>query len=170
MALSIGTKFYSFDELHRAVKQFEEENCVNLYRKDSRTIEAAVKRCPKRVFNSSLKYAEVHYACVRNGKYKSVVTTGERPNQSTIRSGCQFIIKLRSYDGQSLQVSSHGPAHNHDCKRDDFMHYPSQRRLDKTDIEKVSNILLIINTSHTVNTHILNTYLTNANTIKHTHT
>lgn len=128
---------------------------VNLYRKDSRTIEAAVKRCPKRVFNSNLKYAEVHHACVRNGKYKSMVTIGERPNQSTIRSGCQFIIKLRSYDGQSLQVSSHGPSHNHDCKRDDFMHYPSQGRLNKKDIEKVSHIFPFINTRHTVTTHIL---------------
>ncbi|RUS69428.1 hypothetical protein EGW08_022809 [Elysia chlorotica] len=136
MALWVGAKLYSFDDVNRAVKKFEEDNWVNLYCKDSRTIEAAAKRCPNKVYRSSLKYAEISYACVRNGKYKSMVTTGERPNQSTIRSGCQFAIKLRSYDGQSLRVSSIGPAHNHECKRNDFMHHPSQRRLEKKGIEK----------------------------------
>ena len=156
MALSVGTKFDSFDELNRVIKQYEEDNCANLYKKESRTIEAAAKKCPKKTFNSNLKYAEVIYACVRNGKYKSKVTTGERPNQSTIRSGCQFSIKLRSYDGQFLEVRSHGPAHNHECKKECFMHYPSQRRLDKQDIEKVSTCSILRKTQHTP-IHTLNT-------------
>ena len=123
MALSVGEKFKSFDEVSLAISKFESDNFVNLYKKESRTVAAAAKKCPNRVFRPELKYSELNFACVRNGKYRSTVVDNSRPNQSTIRSGCEFCIKLRSYDGQHLSVYQHGPPHNHVCSKDEFMHH-----------------------------------------------
>lgn len=129
MALAVGNKFDSYEELDHAVKKFEIENSVNLYKKECKKIEAVKKKCPNRVFKQELIYASIVYACVRNGKYRPRQTTGERPNQSTFRSGCEFAIKIRSLEGEFLTITHHGPAHNHECGTDEFRHYPAQRRL-----------------------------------------
>lgn len=139
--LAVGQKFFRYEDVESAVRKFEGKNCVNLYKKDSRTINAAQKKCPKKAFSSDLKYADLAFACVHNGKYRSHVTTGERPNQSTIRTGCPFVIKLRSYDRQCLTVSHIGPEHNHECDRDSFQHHPSQRKLQQHEVDEVQNMI-----------------------------
>ena len=125
-------KFYSdYDDLDKVVKQFEQDNYVKLYKKESRTIEASKKRCPNRKFNPKVKYSEVSFACIHNGKYKPNTKTGERPNHKTNRIGCGFVIKLRSTaDGQHLMVTSFVDSHNHDISKEEFQMNPANRKLD----------------------------------------
>ena len=96
------------------MQHFENENFVNFYIKECKKIASLKKEVKHRVFKEELVYGSIVYACVRNGKYKYRSTTGERPNQSTFRTGCEFTIKLRSLDGNFLTVTHHGPNHNHE--------------------------------------------------------
>lgn len=78
---------------------------------------------------------------MKNGKYTSKATTGSRPNQATIKTGCEFEIKLRAFDGKSLVVNHFSSSHNHDLREDEFRHHPSQRRLPDSDIDIVKNMV-----------------------------
>ena len=115
MSFKVGDKFPSFSSWEEAVKTYEQENFVQLWRRDIRTILAAKKRMPNRIFNEDIKYYELQYCCVKGGrKYKSK-STGSRPNTSTFRSDCQFQIKLKATrDGQHLEIQAMNDEHNHD--------------------------------------------------------
>ena len=83
MAFTVGNWFASYADLESKVKDYESANNVQLTHRDSRTLESAQKRVPKRVegANSSLKYYFVYLTCVCGGKpYKSRIK-GDRPNQ-----------------------------------------------------------------------------------------
>lgn len=154
MAFSVGVKFTSYEDLEREVKKFEIENNVNLYKKESKKIEAVKKKLPKRVFRPELVYASIVFACVRNGKYRHRLTTGDRPKQSTFGSGCEFAIKLRSLDGQSLSVTQFVSEHNHVCNKDQFRHHPAQRRLDPQQAEKVRQMVQLNANKKLIQTHV----------------
>ena len=46
MDLVIGQKFDKYEDLHSAIKKYELDNCVNLYKKEARTVSAATKKMP----------------------------------------------------------------------------------------------------------------------------
>ena len=56
--LNFGAKYGSFEQLETAIKRYEEVNYVTLYRRSSRTIEAARRRAPNRHFSEKLLYYE----------------------------------------------------------------------------------------------------------------
>ena len=66
--LNFGAKYGSFEQLETAIKRYEEVNYVTLYRRSSRTIEAARKRAPNRHFSEKLLYYEMDLACVHGGR------------------------------------------------------------------------------------------------------
>ena len=71
-SLSVGQAFSSFEELSRALKLWEESECVTLYTRSSRTVAANRKRATRRHMNDDLIYSELDYACVHGGReYKS---------------------------------------------------------------------------------------------------
>jgi len=80
MNISVGDAFGSFNELEKAIEQYENTNFVKLYRRDSRTIAGLKKRCPKRVVSSDLKYANITYACIHGGKKFKSRGTGKQLN------------------------------------------------------------------------------------------
>ena len=51
--LTVGMTFYTLEDLEEYVKYYESTNNVILYKKDSRKIAAARKRCPEKEFNDS---------------------------------------------------------------------------------------------------------------------
>jgi len=57
----IGQTFNSFDECENELQKLKEENFVDLYRHDARTIEASIKRLPKKVLSENIKYSEMRY-------------------------------------------------------------------------------------------------------------
>ena len=69
--MEIGDEFPSFATLEEKINQYSEEHHVLLYKRSSRTIEAAIKGRrikPKDNNTSQLVYYELEYACVHGGK------------------------------------------------------------------------------------------------------
>ena len=79
----VGESFTSYKQLEEKVKIYEKSNFVQLGHRDSRTLEAARKRVPKRVegANNELKYYSIHLTCVFGGKKYKNKSTGKRLNQ-----------------------------------------------------------------------------------------
>ena len=67
---SIGDVFSCFDDLRTKITELEKTNYVQLPHRDSRTLEAARKRAPKKVrkANKELQYFSIHLACCFGGK------------------------------------------------------------------------------------------------------
>ena len=69
---SIGSEFTTYTQLSSAIKNYEAANCITLYTRSSRTIQAARRRAPNRHFSELLVYSELDYACIHGGRdYKS---------------------------------------------------------------------------------------------------
>ena len=79
----IGQTFNSFDECENELQKLKEENFVDLYRHDARTIEASIKRLPKKVLSENIKYSEMQYCCVHGGRLQK-----ERKRQKRDRVSC----------------------------------------------------------------------------------
>ena len=140
-SFQVGKLFSDYNTLQDEIQKFESENFVKLYKKESRTIEAAKKRCPNKRFSPDIKYSEVAFACVHNGKYKPNVTTGNRPNQKTNKTGCEFVIKTRATaDGQQLMVTHYVNTHNHDVTSEEYQMNPAVRKLTHEAQEEVKNM------------------------------
>ena len=80
---SVGEKFARFDALKEKIATYEKDRSVQLYRSDSRTLEAAGKRVPLRVEKAKkdLVYYSVTFSCVFGGKKYIDKRTGKRPVQ-----------------------------------------------------------------------------------------
>ena len=83
MSFSVGDKFSSYNDLLERVKAFEETTYSQLVHRDSRTLEAAAKRVPKKVekANKELVYYTINLTCVFGGKKYRNRGTGVRPQQ-----------------------------------------------------------------------------------------
>ena len=70
MLFLVGDTFSSYNELLWRVKFFEETTYSQLVHRDSRTLEAAAKRVPKKVekANKELVYYTINLTCVLAGK------------------------------------------------------------------------------------------------------
>ena len=82
-SFSVGEKFARFDALKEKIATYEKDRSVQLYRSDSRTLEAAGKRVPLRVEKAKkdLVYYSVTFSCVFGGKKYIDKRTGKRPVQ-----------------------------------------------------------------------------------------
>ena len=63
----VGQEFRTFEDLDAHIKKYESEHYVQLWRRDSRTVEAARKRM-NRPLSDEIKYYEVTYLCIHGGK------------------------------------------------------------------------------------------------------
>jgi len=79
--LAVGREFADFSSLSAAVALFESNNFVQLYTRDSRTVEADVRRNTRKTYNSAIKYANITFACVHGGKAFKSESKGARPHQ-----------------------------------------------------------------------------------------
>ena len=86
--ISVGDLFSSYEELETKISSYQKENFVQLARRDSRTLDVARKRVPKRVekANPSLVYYTIHFACVFGGKKYKNEGTGQRSQQKYVQS------------------------------------------------------------------------------------
>ena len=82
-SFSVGEKFARFDALKEKIATYEKDRSVQLYRSDSRTLEAAGKRVPLRVEKAKkdLVYYSVTFSCVFGGKKYIDKRTDKRPVQ-----------------------------------------------------------------------------------------
>lgn len=79
--LAEGTIFSSFEDLEKEIERYQRKNFVQFYRRDSRTIDAAIRRSPKRTFNANIRYSEIVYSCIHGGKKFKSECKGMRPQQ-----------------------------------------------------------------------------------------
>ena len=92
MEFQIGDKFSSFAELQSRIDSYSKNNYHDLHRRDSRTLDAAVRQkriIPERVRNKELKYYELSYHCVHIGRdnYKSCGNDARKSKMFQL--GCQ---------------------------------------------------------------------------------
>ena len=83
-SFEIGECFSTYSDLEKRIKLYETSTSVQLTHRDSRTLETARKRVPKRVegANMKLKYYSIHLSCVFGGKkYKNKGSLSLRPKQ-----------------------------------------------------------------------------------------
>ena len=83
VAFVVGEKFSSYDELKAKVSTYEKSKCVQLCCSDSRTLDAARKRVPRKVENAKkdLVYYRINLSCVFGGKKYQSKDGGKRPHQ-----------------------------------------------------------------------------------------
>nr|XP_047138019.1 uncharacterized protein LOC124814399 [Hydra vulgaris] len=124
----LNQKFDSFASLQNFIKEYENLNFVQLWKRDSRKILAAKKRLSKEL-KESLVYYEVKYCCIQGGVNFKSRSRGLR-SASTFRQKCPVNVVLReSKDGQNLQVKSLNMNHNHEVSQELYSHLPKQRKL-----------------------------------------
>ena len=81
LSFTIGKTFSSLGSLEILIKQYEEEQFVQLYKRRTRGLDSYAKKCgPDKKLNRDLKYAEVEYSCIHGGKCFKSKSTGKRPN------------------------------------------------------------------------------------------
>ncbi|BFZ04355.1 hypothetical protein BsWGS_07394 [Bradybaena similaris] len=105
--INVDDEFASYEEVEQKIQELQEAEKFKLWKRDSRTIAAAIKRMPKRVFNPDVKYNELLYCCVYGGREK-------KDELRSMRQRCPYQIKFRcTQDGQRLRVVSITAKHNH---------------------------------------------------------
>ena len=76
----VGAKYKSFTDLECALKKFQQDNYVQLYKRISRKLGTGSKYKNMEVAESAaglLIYKELDYSCIHGGK---LVSSGQRPN------------------------------------------------------------------------------------------
>jgi len=76
---AVGDSFESFGQLKESVARFEKANALSLYKRDCRSIEAAVKKGVTRDVRRALTYYSLQYACYHGGKKFKSRSSGARP-------------------------------------------------------------------------------------------
>ncbi|KAH9525618.1 hypothetical protein Btru_001869 [Bulinus truncatus] len=105
--INVDDEFASYDEVEHKIQELQDKEKFKLWKRDSRTIAAAIKRMPKRIFSPDVKYNELLYCCVYGGREK-------KDELRSMRQKCPYQIKFRcTQDGQRLRVVSITPKHNH---------------------------------------------------------
>ena len=79
----VGESFSSYTQLQEKIESYQKEKFVHLTHRDSRTLEKARMRAPKRIesANSALVYYTLHFACVFGDKKHKSEGTGQRSKQ-----------------------------------------------------------------------------------------
>ena len=142
MAFSVGELFNDYVSLGKKVRDFEITNFVKLSKSDCRKISASSVRCPEKRFNADFVYSEIKYSCCHGGKAYKSRSKGERPNQSTGKIGCPFVLRLKSTkDGQALEVMKFDSTHNHEITELEYKFHPRVRKVDQSTEQEIATHL-----------------------------
>ncbi|XP_023311864.1 uncharacterized protein LOC108914561 [Anoplophora glabripennis] len=133
--MKVGDHFTSYNDLQSAINEYEKENRVQFWKRDSKTLENAKNHCPK-IFekaNRDLKYYIIKYSCIHGGqKFRPNKNNKSiRKHEGTLKQNCPAEINVKiSDDGKSLLIKSMNINHNHEIPTEEiFKHLPKQRRL-----------------------------------------
>ena len=73
----VGERFKTFDEVMKKMKEYENHKCVKLWKRDSRTVQAAQKRLT-RPLHEQIQYYKVLFCCIHGGKMFQSKGKGKR--------------------------------------------------------------------------------------------
>ena len=76
-----GVEFSTFCLLSAAITRFQDATFCQFYTRDSRTVEADVRRNTKKKYADAIKYANITYACIHGGRQFRSASKGLRPQQ-----------------------------------------------------------------------------------------
>lgn len=141
--MEVGRQFYNYEELEAVIADFQDKHFVQLYKRDTRRIEAAQKRTVKKEYNPLLVYSGIKYTCVHGGKpFVSAQTTGTRPTSKTMKLACPFMIRIASTDdGQRLVVKDMYTEHNHEINKSLYTGYRIPTiRMKRSEPEKMADM------------------------------
>jgi zinc finger SWIM domain-containing protein 3 len=82
-ALRVGAKHKSFTDIECALKKFQQDNYVQLYKRSSRKLGTGSKYKNMEVAESAaglLIYKELDYSCIHGGKKFSSISNDQLPN------------------------------------------------------------------------------------------
>ena len=139
----VGQHFTSVEQLDKTKENYEKQNFCQLWKRDVRTLEAAMKRVPKRVAmaNKSLRYYSMKLSCKFGGKECKPRENAKR-NTSSFRQCCPFEISLMlSKDGSALEVMKITLEHNHVISSELYNHLPRQRNVNGSLREEVKGAI-----------------------------
>ena len=77
MSLTVGQLFSSFADLEAFLENYKKTNFIDLYVRNSRSVENGQKRLSKSL-KPELVYYEIKFACVHGGRKFSSRGTGQR--------------------------------------------------------------------------------------------
>ena len=80
-SFTVGDKFDTFVEVQEKMHKYEKEQFAQFYTRDSRTLEAALRRAPHRKFKEEIEYSELVFSCIHGGKKFKSHSKGKRPTQ-----------------------------------------------------------------------------------------
>ena len=147
MEFQLNDKFSSFEELQNKIDSYCKANYHDLHRRDSRTLDAAVRQkrvVPERAGkNRDLKYYELSYHCVHGGRDNYKARGNGSRKCKTFQLGCPFMIHVvLSSDGNHLEVKKMNSTHaNHDADEEEYLHLPKARKLNNTEVDYVEDML-----------------------------
>lgn len=130
--MKVGDKFSSFEEIKQCINDYEQNNFIQLYKRDCRTLETMIKKLPNRLknVNESLKYYLIVYACNKGGKNFITRSKGLRSG-NTVKHDCEMRIRFGlSSDNNYLIIQEMCETHNHPISFGEFINFPKQRRLN----------------------------------------
>ncbi|XP_015911090.1 uncharacterized protein [Parasteatoda tepidariorum] len=137
--ISVGSRFSSYEELEKAMNEFENENKVTFWKREAKTLGSASKKS-KSIDKArpELKYYLLKYACIAGGRvHKKRNSDGSRQSK-TFRQNCPAYIRvLLSPDKQSLEIKSMNVSHAHSVPKALFPSLPKKRKLSAKYQEKV---------------------------------
>ena len=79
-ALRVGAKYKSFTDLECALKKFQQDNYIQLYKRIPRKLGTGPKYKNMEIAAGFLIYKELDYSCIHGGKHFSSISSGQRPN------------------------------------------------------------------------------------------
>ena len=82
--MAVGSTFSEYADLEKEIEKYQLEHATQFYKRDSRTIEAALRRAPNREFSKAIRYSELVYSCIHGGKKFISQSSGKRPNQQYV--------------------------------------------------------------------------------------
>ena len=93
--LETGTAFNDYDDLTKAIQEYQTLKHVKLYRRDSRSIKSMINtgRSPKKNFSMKLKYGELSFRCIFGGKIYKSFSKGFRPRQRFVCCTC-IVVRI----------------------------------------------------------------------------
>ena len=56
--VAVGDTFTSFEDLEKRIEEYQNQQFVQFYKRDSRTIESSIRRATNRTYNSNLPLKE----------------------------------------------------------------------------------------------------------------
>jgi hypothetical protein len=83
-SFNVGDTFSTFEGLEEFIKKFENANSCQLYKRDTRSIEAARKKGIKQKIKEELKYYRIVIACIHGGRVFKTTASDKRPKQKYV--------------------------------------------------------------------------------------